>query len=63
MCPLQKERRASSISLPFLQDLRDMTELSLQNNPLSELHGFALAGMRNVTNVYLGYNRIARIDG
>jgi len=40
-----------------------MTEISLQNNPLTVLPGFAFAGMRNVTNIYLGYNRLEKIDG
>ena len=49
-------------SLFFCQDLHDMTEISVQNNPITQLQGFALAGIRNVTNLYLGYNRLNRID-
>jgi Leucine-rich repeat (LRR) protein len=40
-----------------------MTEISIQNNPITHLTGFAFAGLRNVTNLYLGYNRLKRIDG
>ena len=40
-----------------------MAEISIQNNPLARLTGFAFAGLRNVTHLCLGYNRITKIDG
>ena len=40
-----------------------MVEISVQNNPILHLQGFAFAGIRNVTNIYLGYNRLKQIDG
>ena len=55
--------RKQKINLLTLQDLRNLSEISLQNNPLTTLPGFAFAGMRNITNIYLGYNRLNKIDG
>ncbi len=40
-----------------------MTDISVQNNRLEELGPFSFAGIRNVTNLYLGYNQIGRIHG
>jgi len=40
-----------------------MAEISIQNNPLTRITGFAFAGLRNVTNLCLGYNRVTEIDG
>jgi len=49
--------------LIILQGLRDLEDLSVQNNPITRLQGFTFAGIRNVSNLLLGHNQINRIEG
>ena len=36
--------------------MRDVQHISVQDNPIKRLPGFAFAGMRNITELHLGYN-------
>ena len=35
----------------------------MQDNPIKRLPGFAFAGLRNITELHLGYNKLEKIDG
>ena len=48
---------------PFLQGLRNVDIISVQDNPIKRLPGFAFAGLRNITKLHLGYNKLEKIDG
>jgi hypothetical protein len=50
------------ISSPFssqtqMQGVSNVEEISLRWNPIETISGFAFAGMRNVSQIYLGYNK------
>ena len=39
------------------QGISNIEEISLRWNPIQTISGFAFAGMRNVSQIYLGYNK------
>ena len=41
----------------MFQGLNNIDEISLRWNPIETIAGFAFAGIRNVSQIYLGYNK------
>ena len=40
-----------------IKGVQNLDEISLRRNPIEVISGFAFAGMRNVSSIYMGYNK------
>ena len=56
------ENNITEIKAFAFKGLRDMLEISVQNNPIKILSSFAFAGIRNVSSLMLGHNQLSVIE-